>query len=184
MLWPSCTRETKLKAFEKLPELLDKIIEEAERLARTSEATRAKVDEMLRGEEPVDAAHGRTWVSESGGGWSRQLVDAAYRYHQCERDVAEAETDSDAWEARMEAEGREDADPHEDWQKAKERLMRLVCLATGHDPAEQLDAPVCALTDDWLFVVSPGRDDPWDEEDADSRRLTVVSRTEGLTIFS
>src|SRR5262249_4278661 len=44
MLWPSCSRETKLKAFEKLPELLDRIIEEAERLAQTSESTRAAVE--------------------------------------------------------------------------------------------------------------------------------------------
>jgi hypothetical protein len=84
----------------------------------------------------------------------------------------------------MEAEGRDDADPHEDWEKARERLIRLVCIATGHDPSEPLDAPIAALTDDWLLVVSPGRDEPWDDEDADSRRLSVLSRTEGLTIFS
>ena len=84
----------------------------------------------------------------------------------------------------MEAEGKDDADPHSDWETAREKLIRLVCLATGHDPAEQLDAPIAALTDDWLLVVSPGRDEPWDEEDTDSRRLSVVSRTKGLTIFS
>ena len=96
----------------------------------------------------------------------------------------ESEIDGDAWEARMESEGRDDADPHEDWETARERLIRLVCIATGHDPAEQLEAPISALTDDWLLVVSPGRDDPWDDEDADSRRLSVISRTKGLTIFS
>jgi hypothetical protein len=184
MLWPSCNRETKLKAFEKLPELLDKITEEAERLAQTSEATRAKVEDMIGEEEPVEVVQGRAWVSEGGGVWSRQLADAAHRYRQCERDVVESEIDGDAWEARMEAEGRDDADPHEDWETARERLMRLVCIATGHDPAEPLDAPISALTDDWLLVVSPGRDDPWDDEDADSRRLSVISRTKGLTIFS
>jgi hypothetical protein len=184
MLWPSCTRETKLKAFEKLPELLDKIIEEAEQLARTSETTRAKVEEMIGGEEPVEAMQGRARISESGEVWSRQLVDAVHRYRQCERDVVESEIDGDAWEARMEAEGRDDADPHEDWERARERLMRLVCIATGHDPAEQLGGPIAALTDDWLLVVSPGRDYPGDDEDADSRRLSVISRTEGLTIFS
>ncbi len=84
----------------------------------------------------------------------------------------------------MEAEGREDADPHDDWEKTRDRLIRLVCIATGHDPAEPLDAPIAAVTDDWLLVVSPGRDDPWDDEDADSRRVSVVSRTEGLTIFA
>lgn len=184
ILWPSCTRETKLKAFEKLPELLDKIIEEAERLAQTSEATRVKVDAMIGEEEPVEVMQGRAWVSEGGGGWSRQLAAAVHRYHQCERDVVESEIDSDAWEARMEAEGRDDADPHEDWETARAKLMRLVCIATGHDPEEQLAAPISALTDDWLLVVSPGRDDPWDDEDADSRRLTVIPRTGGLTIFS
>jgi len=184
MLWPSCTRETKLKAFEKLPELLDKIIVEAERLAQTSEVTRVKVEEMIGEEEPADVVQGHGWVSESGGVWSRQLADAAHRYHQCERDVVESETDSDAWEARMEAEGREDADPHEDWEKAREKLKRLVCIATGHDPGEQLDAPIAALTDDWLLVVSPGRDEPWDDEDTDDRQLSVISRTKGLTIFS
>jgi hypothetical protein len=184
ILWPSCSRETKLKAFEKLPELLDKIIEEAERLTQTSEATRVKVEEMIGEEEPVEVVHGRAWVSEPGGVWSRQLADAVHRYRQCERDVVEAEIDSDAWEARMEAEGRDDADPHGDWETACQKLMRLVCIATGHDPAEQLDAPISALTDDWLLVVLPGRDDPWDDDDADSRRLSVISRTRGLTVFS
>ena len=83
----------------------------------------------------------------------------------------------------MEAEGREDADPHGDWETAREKLIRLVCIATGNDPAEPLDAPIAALTDDWLLVVSPGRDEPSDEDDADSRRLSVISRTEGLTTF-
>ncbi len=172
------------RLFEKLPELLDTIIEQAERLAQTSEATRVKVDAMLGEEEPVDVVQGRAWVSESGGVWGQQLADAVHRYRQCERDVVQSEIDGDAWEARMEAEGRDDADPHGDWEAAREKLMRLVCIATGHDPAEQLDAPISALTDDWLLVVSPGRDDPWDDDDADSRRLSVISRTNGLTVFS
>ena len=45
-LWPSCDRETKLRAFEKLPELLDKIISRVEKLAKTAEETAAKVKEM------------------------------------------------------------------------------------------------------------------------------------------
>jgi hypothetical protein len=185
VLWPSCDRETKLKAFEKLPELLDTITSEAERLAQTAEATRVKVQEMIGEEEPVEEVRGRARVSESGGAWGRQLADAAHRYRQCERDVVESEVDSDAWESRMEAEGRDDADPRGDWDAAREKLIRLVCIATGHDPAEQLDAPIAALTDDWLLVVSPGRDDPSDDdEDVDSRRLSVISRTKGLTFFS
>jgi hypothetical protein len=185
VLWPSCGRDTKLKAFEKLPELLDGIISEAERLASAADATAAKVREITSAdEEPVEAAQGRAWASGSGPAWGQQLADAARRYHHCERDVVESELDSDAWEARMEAEGREDADPHSDWETAREKLIRLVCIATGHDPAEPLDAPICAMTGDWLIVVSPGRDDPWDdEEDADHRRLSVISRTDGLSIF-
>jgi hypothetical protein len=184
ILWPSCSRETKLKAFEKLPELLDKIIEEAERLARTSETTRAKVVEMIGGDEPVEMAKGVAWVSDSGEKWSRQLVDAAHTYLERERDLVESETDSDAWEARMEAECREDVDPHEDWEKARKRLTRLVCIATGHDPGERLDATIAAMTDDWLIVVLPGWEYPGEDEDADNRKLSVISRIDGLTVFS
>jgi hypothetical protein len=186
ILWPSCPREMKLKAFEKLPALLDSIIEEAERLAETSEATRVRVEEMIGEDGPVEVMPGRTPVSAraSGGDWSRQLADATRRYHERERDVVEAELDGDAWEARMQIEGREDADPHDDWETARAKLIRLVCLATGHDPAEPLNAPIAALTDDWLLVVSPGRDDPWDEDDPDSRRLSVISRAEGLSMVS
>jgi hypothetical protein len=46
-LWPSCSRETKLKAFEKLPELLDAIIANAERLAKTALETASQVEEMI-----------------------------------------------------------------------------------------------------------------------------------------
>jgi hypothetical protein len=184
ILWPSCSRETKLKAFEKLPELLDTITEEAERLAETSETTGATVRDMIGEEEPVDAAHHRERVAESGGVWSRQLANAARVYHERERDVVESETDSDAWEERMEAEGREDVDPHEDWEKARDKLIRLICIGTGHDPGEPLEAPIAAMTEDWLLVVSPGRDEPWDDEDADSRWLSVISRSIGVTFFS
>jgi hypothetical protein len=184
ILWPSCSRETKLKAFEKLPELLDRIIEEAERLAETSETTSAAVRDMIGEEEPTEAVHGRGRIADSGGVWSRQLADAARMYHERERDVVESETDSDAWEERMEAEGREDVEPQEDWEKAYDKLIRLVCIATGHDPAEPLHAPIAALTEDWLVVVSPGRDEPWDDEDPDDRQLSVIPRSSGLTIFS
>jgi hypothetical protein len=40
------------------------------------------------------------------------------------------------------------------------------------------------LTEEWLLVVSPGRDYPSDDEDADTRRVSVVSRAKGLTLFS
>jgi hypothetical protein len=184
VLWPSCNRETKLKAFEKLPELLDKIIEEAERLARTADDTTSKVNAMIGEEDPVEMAPRGSRAGDRGGPWDRQLNDAVHAYHRREMDLIECENDGDSWEARMEAEGRDDADPHTDWEMAKEKLIRLVCLATGHDPAEQLTTPIAALIDDWLLVVSPGRDEPYDEEDCDSRRLSIVSRTTGLTDFS
>jgi hypothetical protein len=44
--WPACGRETKLRAFEKLPELLDNIIKETERLAETAASAAVKVGEM------------------------------------------------------------------------------------------------------------------------------------------
>ena len=184
ILWPSCPREMKLKAFEKLPELLDRIIAEAERLAGASDATRAKVEAMIGDEAPTESVRDRDWTAPVGEAWSRQLAEAVRGYVQRERDVVECELDGDAWEARMEAEGREDADPHEEWEAAREKLMRLICLATGRDPGEPLEAPIAIATDDWLLVVSPGRDDPWDEDDADSRRLSVVSHTRVLTISS
>jgi hypothetical protein len=44
--WPACGRETKLRAFEKLPELLDNIIKETERLAETAASAAVKVGAM------------------------------------------------------------------------------------------------------------------------------------------
>jgi hypothetical protein len=184
LAWPSCSRETKLKAFEKLPELLEKIIEHAERLAHAADDTSSKLNAMIGEEEAVETPPRRTQSRTHGGAWDQQLDDAVQRYQQCERDMIECETDGDAWEARMEAEGREDADPHDDHEQARAKLIRLVCLATGHDPGEPLAAPIGALTAEWLLVVSPGRDDPWDDEDEESRRLVVVPRASGLTLFS
>ncbi len=45
--WPSCGRETKMRAVEKLPELLDKIIQETERLAETAGDTASKIGAMI-----------------------------------------------------------------------------------------------------------------------------------------
>jgi hypothetical protein len=45
--WPSCGRETKMRAIEKLPELLDKIIGETERLAETAGETASKIGAMI-----------------------------------------------------------------------------------------------------------------------------------------
>jgi hypothetical protein len=53
--WPSCGRETKMRAIEKLPELLDKIIGETERLAETAGETASKIGAMI-GDHQVPAA--------------------------------------------------------------------------------------------------------------------------------
>ncbi len=47
ILWQSCSRELKLKAFEKLPALLDSIIKSAEALLKTADDTATKIKEML-----------------------------------------------------------------------------------------------------------------------------------------
>jgi hypothetical protein len=44
--WPSCGREAKLRAFEKLPQLLDNIITASERLAETADLTALKIGEI------------------------------------------------------------------------------------------------------------------------------------------
>ena len=79
-LWPSCSRETKLKAFEKLPMLLDKIIEEAERLARTADDTTSKVNAIIGEEDPIEPAPRGSRAGDRGGPWVRQLGDAAHAY--------------------------------------------------------------------------------------------------------
>ena len=50
ILWTSCGREIKLKAFEKLPELLDSIISGAESLAQTADLTATKIKQMVSDE--------------------------------------------------------------------------------------------------------------------------------------
>ena len=47
ILWQSCTRELKLKAFEKLPALLDSIVKSAEALLHTADNTAARIKDML-----------------------------------------------------------------------------------------------------------------------------------------
>ena len=50
ILWMSCSREIKLKAFEKLPELLDSIISGAESLVETADLTASKIKQMVSDE--------------------------------------------------------------------------------------------------------------------------------------
>ena len=51
ILWTSCNREMKLKAFEKLPDLLDSIISSAESLLQTADLTATKIKQMVGDEE-------------------------------------------------------------------------------------------------------------------------------------
>jgi hypothetical protein len=45
--WSSCDRETRLRTFEDLPELIDGIVSEAQRLAEIGSKTAAKVKELI-----------------------------------------------------------------------------------------------------------------------------------------
>ena len=67
--WPSCDRESKLRAFEKLPALLDQIIGEAERLTRVADLTVAKVQKMTSEEGD--------FASEFAGSRQYTVADAA-----------------------------------------------------------------------------------------------------------
>jgi hypothetical protein len=64
ILWTSCSREMKLKAFEKLPDLLDSIISGAEGLMQTAEVTSSKIKQLLG--EAEDQA---TPSEDSGEAW-------------------------------------------------------------------------------------------------------------------
>jgi hypothetical protein len=69
--WPSCGRETKLRAVERLPELLDSIIKEAERLAETADETASRIEEMigdtLGATEGIEATP-RSWTAPARSG--------------------------------------------------------------------------------------------------------------------
>ncbi len=79
ILWPSCSRELKLKAFEKLPDLLDKIIKSAEGLLQSADDTVSRINEMFGGSEPLSMAQ----PEDSGGRSRRRLysVQDAIRAH-------------------------------------------------------------------------------------------------------
>ena len=55
ILWTSCNREMKLKAFEKLPDLLDSIISGAESLLQTADSTATKIRQMVGEEDEKEA---------------------------------------------------------------------------------------------------------------------------------
>jgi hypothetical protein len=54
--WLKCDRETRLRTFVWLPELLEQIIIEAQRMAEIAEETNAKVEEFIGDKDAADAA--------------------------------------------------------------------------------------------------------------------------------
>ena len=87
--WPSCDRETKLLAFEKLPALLDQIIGEAERLTWVADLTVAKVEKMT--------SHEEDFASGFGGDGLYTASDAARARHQYHIDDGTPEAKIDPW---------------------------------------------------------------------------------------
>lgn len=95
ILWTSCSREIKLKAIEKLPELLDSIISGAESLVQTADLTATRIKQMVS-EEAEEASES----DEPEEGWrkgrSRRRVysvkDAARAHRQYFEDQGMSET--------------------------------------------------------------------------------------------
>ncbi len=83
VLWPSCSREMKLRAFDKLPELLDRIVKNAEGLLQTAELTASRIKEMVG--EPEVFAHSRAHSDKSARSGRRRrreyTVQDARRVH-------------------------------------------------------------------------------------------------------
>jgi hypothetical protein len=105
-LWPSCSREMKLRAFEKLPDLLDKIVQNAEGLLQTADQTAAKVREMVGDSEFVPPQR-ETYDKKSRSGRRRRreysVQDAirAHRQYFLDQGISEAAMNSlsvNSWE--------------------------------------------------------------------------------------
>ncbi len=106
VLWTSCSREMKLRAFEKLPDLLDRIIQNAEGLLRTADETAAKIKEMVGDQEPIippkDAPEKQTRSGRSRRRvYTIQEAALAHRQYFLELGVSEAALNSlssEGWE--------------------------------------------------------------------------------------
>jgi hypothetical protein len=64
ILWTSCNREMKLKAFEKLPDLLNSIISGAESLLQTADSTATKIKQMVGEDDAEEEAEEEATASE------------------------------------------------------------------------------------------------------------------------
>jgi hypothetical protein len=95
VLWTSCSRELKLRAFEKLPELLESIIQNAESLLHTADLTATKIKEIIGDPEPItppkDAAEKSKWFGRSRRrSYTIQEAALAYRQYFLDLGVSEA----------------------------------------------------------------------------------------------
>jgi hypothetical protein len=54
--WSQCDRESRLRAFEKLPSLIDEIVQEAQKLVAMGQETAARVKELIGDDESKPAA--------------------------------------------------------------------------------------------------------------------------------
>jgi hypothetical protein len=106
VLWASCSREMKLKAFEKLPDLLDRIIKNAETLLQTADLTAVKIKEMVGDDEfaghPTEAPgkHPRSGRPR-GRGFSVRDARRAHLQYFLDQGLSEAAINSlpsDGWE--------------------------------------------------------------------------------------
>lgn len=106
ILWPSCSRDLKLRAFDKLPELLDGIIKNAEGLLQTAERTAAKIREMVGefdGPAPPRESSDRSSRSRRRRGREYTVNDArrAQRQYLLDQGLSESAIGmfcSDGWE--------------------------------------------------------------------------------------
>ena len=106
VLWTSCSREMKLRAFEKLPDLLDDIMQSAESLLRTADLTAAKIKELIGDQEPIAAPPvASEQPARSGRSWRRVFTirEAALAHRQYFLDLGVSEAalsslSSDEWE--------------------------------------------------------------------------------------
>jgi hypothetical protein len=105
-LWPSCSRELKLRAFERLPDLLDAIVQNAEGLLQTADQTAARVREMV-GESDFIAPTREAYNKKSRSGRRRRreysIQDAirAHRQYFFDQGISEAAMSSltvNGWE--------------------------------------------------------------------------------------
>jgi hypothetical protein len=105
ILWSSCSRELKLKAVEKLPDLLDNIIKGAENLLQTADETATRIKDLLGEREfaipPKQESRRRSRFSRAPRrNYSIRDAARAHRQYFLDQGISEAALDSlacDGW---------------------------------------------------------------------------------------